>query len=93
MYELVGYRCEYTPDEFGVNGGKAFEYETEEVVAKFDNKKDAEAYIENSKLKHRIRQTWSIDKVFKRKSLLWHYERAWIQERKDPDPVPHNPVI
>ena len=51
MFELVGYSCSYEPDEYNQNNGEAFKHESEEVVATFDNEKDALEYIKKSKLK------------------------------------------
>jgi len=93
MYELVGYSYVATPDEYGTNNGSAFIDETEEVVATFDNKKDAENYIKKSKLKQRVHNSWGSDKVFRSNSLLKYYESAWVQEKEEPDIVPHNPTI
>jgi len=90
MFELVGYSCSYEPDEYNQNNGEAFKHESEEVVATFDNEKDALEYIKKSKLKKVVRQTWAGDNVFKKSSLLSYYQDAEVKER---EVVPHNPKI
>ena len=58
------------------------------IIATFDTKKDADGYLKAAKLKYPTQ-----DRIFKKKSLLCGYDRAWTQERRHTEPIPHNPLI
>ena len=75
--QLVGSRREYDGDW------------TEEIVATFDNKKDAKQYLKNSWLKNSERHK----KPFRQKSLLAGFQYADIEEIELHDPPPHNPKM
>lgn len=89
MYELVGYQTYYSPQPDGHTDAD----EEEEVVATFDNEKDAKDYIKKSRLKQRKRSNWDDGQPFKSSSLLSRFASAEVRKHySEPDP-PHNPTI
>ena len=90
MYKLTGVRVDVGQD---IIGGPFVDHCSEEVVAFFDDFKDANNYIKKSKLKHRKRQSYASDIVFRRNSLLRPYESAYIKECFDEEKIPINPTI
>lgn len=56
MYCIIGTEIEVSQTEIG---GPFEEFSTEFIVATFDEKTDAENYVEKSKLKKPLRQSFS----------------------------------
>ena len=75
-----------------IKGGPFLDHFSEKVVATFDTDEDAKDYIEKSRLKISIKQTYSTDIVFKKGSLLRGCVDAWL-ESDDKINVPHNPTL
>ena len=73
LWALVGDRAR---DMYG-HCCNSIEYD-EETVAVFSSKKKAEQYIKSSRLKSK--NQWSRWPIFKVRSLLRHYDRAWVVE-------------
>jgi hypothetical protein len=61
-------------------------------IATFDNSCDAEEYIKKSRLKKVVKESFSADKVFKKKSLLANCVDARVVADENVK-VPHNPEI
>ena len=70
-------------------------YEEEEELATFNKEKDALAYIENAKLKRPYRDLTDpcLDKIFRKNSLLYYFQEAYIKKYYEPSLLPHNPKI
>ena len=85
VWLLKALRRTYTPNSW--NGGSDL-YSEEEVVATFDSKRKAEKYIKDSTLKHP-----KVGNRFRNKSLLGHWEDAWVEKKEEEIPPPHNPTI
>jgi len=75
-----------------VIAGPFLDHYFEEIVATFDTEEDAKDYIEKSRLKTPIKQTYFADTVFKKGSVLHSCVDAWI-ESDDKINVPHNPSL
>lgn len=84
--QIVGYRTDH---EYGYGGWTGCKEDIREIIATFDNKKDALAYIKNSRLKNPSDK----GRPFKQKSLLSPFEDAEIEELTENDPPPHNPSM
>lgn len=84
--QIVGYRVEY---EYGYGGWTGETTDIDEIVATFDNEKDARQYIEDSKLKNPKNKM----RPFKTESLLNIFQYAIIEENRYCDSPPHNPKI
>jgi len=82
MYCIIGERYEYMVKE------PIFE-----EVATFDNKEDAEKYLEKSKLKNIPRNVRHCESRFRTKSLLSRYHDAYVEEFQASSPPSHNPEI
>lgn len=89
MYNLIGEFEEVYQESIG---GSFKIHNYTDIVATFDDKKDAEKYIEKSKLKNSVTQSFAPKKVFKSKSLLRNCVDAYIEEYKNLT-LPHNPKI
>lgn len=89
MFELVGIINDVSQDKIG---GPFLDHEREEVVATFDNEKDALAYIKKARLKQRKYNTYVSDDVFRKKSLLAMCEYAYVR-KYCPVYIEHNPKI
>ncbi len=85
-FEIIGSRTDH---EYGYGGYTGNKTDVDEVVATFDNKKDAELYIENSRLKNPSDK----ERPFRQKSLLANFEYAIIRETQPKSHLPHNPKI
>lgn len=83
-FQLVGSRTDY---EYGYGGYTGKTTNVNEIVATFDNEKDAYQYIKKSRLKNPRNN----ERPFKQKSLLTHFQFATVEELDDPPP--HNPKI
>lgn len=88
MVKLVG-SYEETDHEYGYGGWTDKKTIVNEVVATFDNKKDAERYIKDSRLKNPSNR----ERLFKKKSLLSNFEFATIEGFEPYYPPPHNPEM
>ena len=75
-----------------IKGGPFLDHFSEKVVATFDTDEDAKDYVEKSRLKTPIKQTYSADIVFRKDSLLRDYVDAWF-ENDDKINVSHNPTL
>ena len=84
--QLIG---SYIEHEYGYGGYTGKTTNIDEVVATFDNEKDAKRYINDSRLKNPSNED---RRPFKRKSLLSLFEFATIEVGED-DPPPHNPKM
>ncbi len=89
-YELIATRWEYTPNSYT---GEAEQRTETEVVATFDTKEMAEAYIKKSSLKKPKTNNWSSDNKFKAKSLLSGFTDTEIRICVEPESYPHNPTL
>lgn len=84
--QIVGHRVEH---EYGYGGWTGDKTDVSRIVATFDYKKDALAYIKDSRLKNPSNKK----RPFKQKSLLSFFEDAEIEEITYNDPPPHNPSM
>jgi hypothetical protein len=82
---IIGHRVDH---EYGFDGFTGKKIDIGEVVATFDNKKDACQYIKNSRLKNPRNR----ERPFRLKSLLVGFEFATIEEHDD-NLWPHNPQL
>lgn len=82
--QIIGSRVDYG---YGYGGYTGITTNINEVVATFDNEKDARLYIKDSRLKNPS----NTERPFKQKSLLALFEFATVE--KPDDPPPHNPKI
>lgn len=83
--EIIGHRVDH---EYGYGGWTGKKTDVDEVVATFDEEKDARRYIKDSRLKNpRDRE-----RPFRSISLLSGFQDATIGEHDD-NPCPHNPEI
>lgn len=85
IVKIVGSRVDY---EYRYGGDTSYKTDVDEVVATFDNEKDAELYINHSRLKNPLDR----NRPFKKRSLLLLFEFATIEVGED-DPPPHNPKM
>ncbi len=84
VVELIGCRTDY---EYGYGGYTGDTTYVEEVVATFDNEKDAIQYIKDSRLKN-PRKSY---RPFRATSLLSSFEDASVEVPDESSP--HNPTI
>ena len=90
MFELVGIINNVYSDTIDGDGEDHY---SEEILATFDKKEDAEEYIEKSKLKKPPRYYFSSnERRFKADSLLVNCEYAEIRKQVKDYPPKHNPV-
>jgi hypothetical protein len=87
MFKLIGIREDYCPNSYT---GHIETEHIRDVVATFDTREDALEYIEKSKLKKPIKESFGSDISFKQKSLLRGYTEAEVEEDVT---VPHNPAF
>lgn len=90
MYVLIGTDKEVSQEFIG---GDFKDYYTDSSVALFDDRKVAEKYIKDSKLKNPIRCTFGGDIIFRKNSLLRYYESTRVEEFMPDPPLPHNPTL
>lgn len=84
--KIVGSYVDHGWGEWGVECS-----EIDEVIATFDEKKDALQYIYNSRLKNPQKYSGGRKRAFRSKSLLARFEFATVESLGDP-PL-HNPQI
>jgi hypothetical protein len=72
---------------YGV-GGLHLDEPIDALVATFSTEEKALAYVKKSRLKNPTR-----GKEFRFKSLLGGFYDAYVQEREEPLPVPHDPEL
>lgn len=89
MFCIVGEREEIYQER--IDEGFVSDY-SEEVVATFDSREDAERYIRDSRLSVRIRNSFMHDYVFRSRSLLRDYIGARVEEFR-PEVYVHNPSL
>lgn len=85
----MGERNEIYQEEIG---GPFKEHFSTEKIATFDCEKDALDYINKSKLKHVVRNSFAPKRLFKTNSLLSPYQDVWV-EKYEAEDLPHNPRI
>ena len=90
MFVIIGTKNEVYQE---IIGESFLDHYEDEVVATFDNEKDAKTYIRESKLKTPIRESFSAQITFKKGSLLRDYEDARVEGEEEKIPPPHNPTI
>lgn len=89
-YSLIGIRYDYTPNSYTGTSETTTE---RTVVATFDSKEMAEAYVKKACLKKAKNPTWSSPLSFKAKSLLGTYSYAEIECDDSNDEPVHNPIL
>lgn len=83
--EIIGHRVDH---EYGYGGWTGKTTDVDEVVAIFDEEKNARRYIKDSRLKNPRNR----ERPFRSKSLLSEFQSASIEEHDD-NPYPYNPEI
>jgi hypothetical protein len=82
MYILIGIRIDYT---YGYNGWNGDTIRSEEIVATFGTREEAERYAKNSQLKG--------NRGYKNKSLLFSFDDHEVVHPTEKEIPPHNPVL
>ncbi len=90
MFELI---ASYEDIEQEKIGGPFVSRFSEEVVALFTSRTLAKLYIQKSKLKNPIRQTWASTRVFRQNSLLRGAAVAFVAEQVATVNPPIDPVL
>lgn len=85
MFNLIGSRTAATITIFMAGSST----DVTKVVATFDDKKSAQKYIKNSRLKN----PREFERPFKQASLLANFQGADIEQKTEESPPPHNPEI
>lgn len=83
-FKIVGYRINY---EYRYGGDTRQMSIFKQIIATFDDKKDALKYIEDSRLKNPTIH----DRPFRQNSLLASFQ--YVEVEQPDDPPPHNPIM
>lgn len=90
MFELIALYEEVSQDKIG---GPFTSHFTEEIIGLFHEHTLAELYIEKSKLKNPIRQTFASTRVFRKNSLLSRAVSARVVKTSATVDTPIDPVL